>query len=88
MAIKRHKPEEIVAKLRQVPTTSARINRPDGPKARHELTINMDQLVGADQYRLAPPFRLISRLTVDGDRPRWPTNTSTWRSLATISSGL
>ena len=48
MAIKRHKPEEIVAKLRQVPTTSARINRPDGPKARHELTINMDQLVGAD----------------------------------------
>ena len=49
MAIKRHKPEAIVAKLRQVPTTSARINRPDGPKARHELTINMDQLVGADQ---------------------------------------
>ena len=48
MAIKRHKPEAIVAKLRQVPTTSARINRPDGPKARHELTINMDQLVGAD----------------------------------------
>ena len=49
MAIKRHKPEEIVAKLRQVPTPSAGINRPDGPKARHELTINMDQLVGADQ---------------------------------------
>ena len=49
MAIKRHKPEEIVAKLRQVPTTSTGTNRPIGPKARHELTINMDQLVGADQ---------------------------------------
>ena len=56
MAIKRHKPEEIVAKLRQVPTTSARINRPIGPKTRHELTINMDQLVGADQYHLLYGF--------------------------------
>ncbi len=59
MAIKRHKPEEIVAKLRQVPTTSPGINRPIGPKNRHELTINMDQLVGADHYRPPAPETIV-----------------------------
>ncbi len=52
MAIKRHKPEEIVAKLRQVPTPGARIHCSDGPEARHELTFNMDQLAGADHEHL------------------------------------
>ncbi len=37
---------------RRTPTPGARIHCPDGPEANHELTFNMDQLAGADQFDL------------------------------------
>ena len=60
MGIKRHKPEEIVTKLRQVevlcgqgmprlPTTGTRNHRSDGTQADHALTFKLDQSGGADQ---------------------------------------